>query len=78
MHAARPGSAWWDLLNDAYPEAYQAAFREGRVGRLPAANAVAEGDGPAPLAGALPHALAVHPPLATAAGWHTQVGLSRE
>lgn len=66
-----------DLLNDAYPEAYQAAFREGRVGRLSAADAVAEGDGPAPLAGALPHALAVHPPLATAAGWHTQVRLAR-
>ncbi|KAK9840988.1 hypothetical protein WJX81_004207 [Elliptochloris bilobata] len=61
-----------DLLNDAYPEAYQTAFREGRVGRLCLADAVAEGDGPPPLTGTLPHALAIHPPLATAAGWHTQ------
>ena len=66
-----------DLLNDAYPEAYQAAFREGRVGRLSIAEAIAEGDGPAPLPGALPHALAVHPPLAMAALWHTQVAFTR-
>lgn len=66
-----------DLLTDPYPEAYQAAFREGRVCRLSGADAVAEGDGPPPLPGTLPHAVAVHPPLATAAGWQTQALTAR-
>jgi hypothetical protein len=61
-----------DLLNNAYPEAYQAAFRARAVARLPTADAVAEGDGPPQPPGALPHALVMHPPLATAAGWHVQ------